>query len=338
MRMRNIAEGCLDSERKTGGVTKNKAKPCRNCGGFGHAHQDCRKEVKCFFCKKSGHRQYDCPAAKEKGRNQQMQQRTPSTPAVVTEDGSSAEPIAFIAEPVKNHLELRESSVVVDSIEGQNCSLAALVDTGSSASFVKYSIYLAYRKYFACEICLTVRKFINIKNLPLEVIGTVEVNLTLSLLKQKRFKVTLFVIKDQAFSHDLILGRDFLGSQNLTVVFRFREGEGEEEKNRLGLLAELPLFVDDNMLTKFEGQLQQTEIDFNFQTKQRLIRIISEVENSDISPVEDNYSVSVHLKDESVYAFAPRRFAHSERLELRKITDDLLERGIIKPSVSSYCG
>jgi len=32
-----------------------------------------------------------------------------------------------------------------------------------------------------------------------------------------------------------------------------------------------------------------------------------------------------------------RRFAHSERLELRKITNDLLKRGIIKPSVSLYC-
>jgi len=59
-KMRNIAEGCLDTDRKTGSVTKSKSKQCRNCGGFGHAHQDCRKEIKCFFCKKTGHRQYDC--------------------------------------------------------------------------------------------------------------------------------------------------------------------------------------------------------------------------------------------------------------------------------------
>jgi len=53
--------------------------------------------------------------------------------------------------------------------------------------------------------------------------------------------------------------------------------------------------------------------------------------------VSDNYTVSVRLKDESVYAFASRRFAYSERIKLRKITDDLLKRGIIKPSVSPYC-
>jgi len=69
-----------------------------------------------------------------------------------------------------------------------------------------------------------------------------------------------------------------------------------------------------------------------------LIQVITDVEKTDILPtVGDNYAVSVRLKDNSMYAYAPRMFAHSERLELRQITDDLLARGIIKPSVSPYC-
>jgi len=183
-KMRNIAESCLETDKKTGSANKIKIKQCRNCDGFGHAHQDCRKKVKCFFCKKTGHRQYDCPAAKDKGRIQPTQQRTPSTPAVVTEDGTSVEPIAYVAEPVRSRLELNESSVVVDSIQEQDCNLVALMDTGSSISFIKCSIYLAYCKYFACEIRPTNRKFVNIKDLPLEVIG--KVKLTMSLLKHKR--------------------------------------------------------------------------------------------------------------------------------------------------------
>jgi len=71
--------------------------------------------------------------------------------------------------------------------------------------------------------------------------------------------------------------------------------------------------------------------------KQRLVSIINEVELSDIETVNDDYAVSVCLKDESVYAYAPRRFAYCERLKLRNITDDLLARGIIKPSMSPYC-
>lgn len=47
--------------------------------------------------------------------------------------------------------------------------------------------------------------------------------------------------------------------------------------------------------------------------------------------------MKIHLKDASIYAFAPRRFAWAEHKQVREITDDLLARGIIKPSVSPYC-
>jgi len=335
-RMRNIAEGCVETERKSGNGQKIKNKPCRNCGGAGHTHQDCRKELKCFFCKKTGHRQYDCPAVKERNRNQPAQPRTSSTPAAVTEDCTPAEPIAFVADVTGDNLELSESSVQVDSLLGQPCDLVALLDIGSAVSFIKYSVFLLYNEYFERELRPTIRKFVNIKDLPLEILGTVELKFTLSVLKHRRFEMSLFVIKDQAFPHDLILGRDFLSSQNLTVIFRFRDQEGEGNNN-LSLFAELPLFVSENTFTKLEGQLDRSDIDFDIETKQRLVQVINEVDQSVIEPVNDKYTVSVRLKDDSVYAFAPRRFAHSERVELREITDDLLERGIIKPSVSPYC-
>lgn len=53
--------------------------------------------------------------------------------------------------------------------------------------------------------------------------------------------------------------------------------------------------------------------------------------------VDDDYAVKIQLKDESEYAYAPRRFAHEERRQIREIIDDLLKRGRIKPSTSPYC-
>lgn len=47
--------------------------------------------------------------------------------------------------------------------------------------------------------------------------------------------------------------------------------------------------------------------------------------------------MKVNLADPSVYAYAPRRFAYSERLQIREIVDNLLARDIIQPSVSPYC-
>lgn len=61
------------------------------------------------------------------------------------------------------------------------------------------------------------------------------------------------------------------------------------------------------------------------------------MERENILPVEDGYSVQVHLRDPSIFAYAPRRFAYTERVEIRKIVDDLLQQGIIQPSISPYC-
>jgi len=78
-------------------------------------------------------------------------------------------------------------------------------------------------------------------------------------------------------------------------------------------------------------------VDCNSTVRNHLVRMIKDIEETRYDIVQDNYSVEVHLKDESIFAFAPRRFAHVERLQLRQITDDLMERGIIKNSISPYC-
>jgi len=158
--------------------------------------------------------------------------------------------------------------MLVDFEEGR-CNFVALINTGSSVSFIKYSVYLSNCKYFAHKLRPTNRKFVNIKDSLLEMVGTIEVKLLLSLLKDRKFAVTLFVIKDHAFTN-IILGRDFIIAQNLTVIFKFRENNGEEKYNKLGLFAELSLHVDDEPLTKLERQLQQSEIDFDFERKQQL--------------------------------------------------------------------
>jgi len=83
--------------------------------------------------------------------------------------------------------------------------------------------------------------------------------------------------------------------------------------------------------------LELSEIDFDRANKDRLINLLVSIKNRAIEHVEDNYAVSVRLKDNSIFAYAPRRFAHAERLEVQMIIDDLLSREIIQPSTSPYC-
>ncbi|KMQ88874.1 hypothetical protein RF55_11569 [Lasius niger] len=79
------------------------------------------------------------------------------------------------------------------------------------------------------------------------------------------------------------------------------------------------------------------KIDFDDCVKDKLIHTIIEVEETEVPPITDDYLVKVVLKDESVFAYSPRKFAWSERQQMREITDDLLKRGIIKYSASPYC-
>lgn len=79
------------------------------------------------------------------------------------------------------------------------------------------------------------------------------------------------------------------------------------------------------------------EIDFGKEDRDKLTDLILDIADRKIEPIEDNYAVPVRLKDTSVYAYAPRRFAFAERIQIREITDDLLKRGIIQLSVSPYC-
>jgi len=68
-----------------------------------------------------------------------------------------------------------------------------------------------------------------------------------------------------------------------------------------------------------------------------LINLLEEIDNMKIKKVEDDYTIRVHLKDTSLFRFSPRRMSFSERKILEEITDDLLKRKIIKPSISPYC-
>lgn len=166
-RMRNIAEGSTEQERKSAACVnpaKERIRTCRNCG-TGHNHKDCRDEIVCFYCKKKGHRQYDCPSLMEKSRKPTTPlQQMASTPVAVSEDASADESGALISEAEHVKLHLSESLILINSMEGRSCNLTAMVDTGSPVFFVKYSVYLLHIKPSVDGLASTNRKFVNIKN------------------------------------------------------------------------------------------------------------------------------------------------------------------------------
>jgi len=77
------------------------------------------------------------------------------------------------------------------------------------------------------------------------------------------------------------------------------------------------------------------EIETDFDPKYtKKLRELLEIDSEIIEIRNNDYKVQVRLKDDS---FAPRRFAHGEKAQIQEITNDLLNRGIIKRSNSPYC-
>jgi len=72
-------------------------------------------------------------------------------------------------------------------------------------------------------------------------------------------------------------------------------------------------------------------------TRQDPLNLLREIDDTEIQPLKEEYYVRVHLKDSFLFRYMPRRMSFVEKVQLKDITNDLLTRGIIKPSISLYC-
>jgi len=334
--MRHITSGISeDHPKKVTPVAGEKQQPleCRNCGKKGHNHKTCRSQFVCFYCKVPGHRQYDCPNKKAAGVVVSSPRPKPTVAAAVSgaEDSASSAEVAAVRDP-ETTLEIASPLIRISKICNKNCNLIALVDTGSPVSFVKDSVFSRYCS--DVDLIPSTRSLRNLGDRPLDIKGTVKVALTLDVLSGNSFTVELFVISNTTLEADIILGREFLFEHRLTLVYKPVDRPSWPETN---LFTVLPLHVLEDTERDFESVIEEANIDFGHETKQKLKSIARDVNNTSVPRMDDGHAVQVRLRDDSVYSYAPRRFAYSERLQLRAIIDDLLNRGIIKPSVSPYC-
>lgn len=336
-RMRLITDGLsgLNKKAATGeSFTKAKEIVCRNCGKKGHLAKYCKDEISCFYCKMKGHRRFECPSLKKK-EGTKLAAGAPSaakyTAANVTTDQTSDETVAAVDVQAREAM-LDSPFVEATSICGRSCKLSALVDTGSPVCFVKPDVYEKWIRPSGHIPVPISNRYRNLSNLSLNIMGASRINVKLNIFPEEKFSVNLHVLRENLFEGDIILGREFLNDSNLTVVLR----AAKTEKGYVNMFSELPLYIA-------EGQTQETiddklnSIDIDFDETVKLKELLSRLNNETIETINDGYAISIQLKDNSIYAYAPRRFAFFERLQLREITDDLLNRGIIRPSISPYC-
>lgn len=302
-----------------------------------------REGIICTYCKTPGHEKDKCFKLRRKEQLAQQQSTSttvPSSPtsipvATVTSDEvTSEDSVIAHVQPIGKNIFIQSLALVVSRLNNVECNLRALVDTGSPISFVKLSVF---NKFYDNDVNISKIPKLTYRALngePVEIVGVVDSSITLKQLDQK-LNITLNIIKNDNFYTDLILGRDFLDAHTITAIYNPPKQKLETNERAFPetLLHILACTEDSRAINRFD----EIETDFGPECTKALKNLLLDIDSEIMRIHDDNYRVQVRLKDDSIYAYAPRRFAHVEKTQIRDITDDLLSRGIIKRSDSPYC-
>ncbi|KMQ87107.1 hypothetical protein RF55_13706 [Lasius niger] len=99
---------------------------------------------------------------------------------------------------------------------------------------------------------------------------------------------------------------------NLTALLDTAE---DETKVRIDLFSQVASTELVESPVNNLNSLESLQTDFGTISKQKLISVIQEVENTEVTPLQEEYTIKIALKDESIYLFAPRKFAWTERMQ-----------------------
>lgn len=144
------------------------------------------------------------------------------------------------------------------------------------------------------------------------------------------FDIELHILSNNV-ANELVIGRDFLEKEKITLIYT------PSKVTEILNSQFLSHFNVCEITDKITGQIENCQIDFTENIRNKLVKLLVEAENADVTTINDDYAVRVNLRDRSIYAYALRRFTLEEKRQIREIVDDLLKRGIIKPSNSPYC-
>lgn len=149
-------------------------------------------------------------------------------------------------------------NVRVVELNKKPCELTVLVDTGSPVSFVAPWIVKEYLNEQRNDPERSTRKFLGLNNLPIEIGEIIRVDARLQSLPNVLCKVALNVLTSDEMVHDLILGRDFLSENQITLIYKPRKTATGGEEIDVNFFTELPRLevatcgISDNTLLSAE--------------------------------------------------------------------------------------
>lgn len=258
------------------------------------------KERYCTYCHKKNHSRVECFKLKKKEteRKSQLNQPTTTTVSAVKEADKYTDNTVAIVTSTDNRTILTDNSVVnIISINNANSMISALLDTGSPISFIGYKTFY---KFFDSNVLLnsSEKSYKALNGKPIKIIGTISTSIILEALPIVEADILFYILNDDTFSGQVILGRDFLINNKISCIFNCSKGK---ENERLKFFAEVASAnVLEDQSNDLMNILSNINIDFDEDTKKQLITTILEVENTNVAPADDDYFVKVKLKDDYI--------------------------------------
>ncbi|XP_036141752.1 uncharacterized protein LOC105830451 [Monomorium pharaonis] len=300
-------------------VEQRRVSRCYNCNKEGHMARECdktkRERDSCYECGATDHVMRDCKKKK---------QTTTLTTAATNPKEVQGE-ISNVIVPREYDNEYRRRVEVQISASELECRFItdSQLDTACPVSLIK-------ARFIPPSLITRIKNehYEGINGSALEVQGTVKAKICVENAIAE--SVTLRVVPERT-KCDVLLGRDALKNLGLTIIKRSREREVEDAANEI-------LNIDVNELVSDEIGKLDINPDVSYPVRCRVIESFQYHYLQAERPVEPKIKaeLKLNIKDKQPFHHAPSRLAVGEKGKLREILDDLLKRGIIRPSVSEY--
>ncbi|KAL0811097.1 hypothetical protein ABMA28_010365 [Loxostege sticticalis] len=295
---------------------------------------------KCFTCRNFGHKQYDCPKRLKLTDGIDKSQNSVSRPTTSTSSQSKPSPCTFCKKNghrvedcfAKQRSEFRGKANVnfcretVDEYRQNDIAAAViqgvpvdiLIDSGSQVSLIADSV----AKHFTCthkSLFCTLRGIGN-----QEVKSNFLTTLTVE-FPEISLEVDFHVVPDRYLSTPVILGTDVLNRDG--VVYTRTRGVQRLTQSKSILVVE-------------SGVQEQVNTPVDGLDKERLLSIIKEFADYLVTGTATTTvttgSMHIRLQNPTPVVYRPYKMSYQEKIRVREIIKDLLDKGIIRESESEF--